>query len=132
MRAKGPAEAIEIRRGEIERLRGAGSQYYKVTGEIQVNGTGEGAITVPFPIFFVGKPALSIGHELGPGQPYTSGNFPVCSTTVLRWEEKIRDDGTVLYAGALFGIVTSGPVGQVVIVQWHVEGIGIRNPIPAE
>jgi hypothetical protein len=125
----GPGHAIELRRAEIERINNTGAQYFKASGEIQVNGTGEAAISVAFPIYFSDKPLLSTGFELGPGQPFVPGNLPVCSATVLRWEERVRDDGTVVFAGAVFGIVTSGPEGQVTVLQWHVEGTGLRGPV---
>ncbi len=116
----------------MERQANSEAQPTIVTGEIQVNGTGEGAVTVSFPVLFVNKPYFSWGSELGPGQPTVSGSFPACSMSVLQWSEQMRDDGTVIYAGATFGTVTSGPIGQVMIVQWHMEGTALTGPTSNE
>lgn len=123
------SSAFEVRRGEVERMGNSEAQPTKVFGEIQANGTGECAVTVAFPVLFVNKPLFSWGSELGPGQPTVSGSFPACSTSVLQWSEGVRDDGTVIYSGATFGIITSGPDGQVMIVQWHMEGVALTGPV---
>lgn len=128
-RARGPAEAIETRRGEVERIHAAGAQYFKVSGEIQVIDPGETAIIVNFPVIFVDKPAFSFGPTLDDGQPIQIGSLPTCSVVVISWQERIRDDDTVLYVGAQFAIVTTGPENQVMLVQWHMEGIGLRGPV---
>lgn len=121
--------AIESRRGEIERKRAAGAQYFKVSGEIEVDGVGETAISVSFPVLFVDKPAYSFGPELYPGQVTVIGNLPTASCTVLLWHHRVRDDGSNIYTGAQFAIVTTGPTGQAMIIQWHMEGIGLRGPV---
>lgn len=124
------AMAVENRRGTVERLTNAAAQYFKVTGEVEVSGTGEAIISVLFPVYFIDKPRLSTGHELGFAQPAVAGNLPVVTTCVLAWNQSTRNDGTIIYAGMTLGIVSDGPDGQVLNIQWHVEGVGIRGPIP--
>lgn len=124
--------AFEKRRGEVERIGNAQAQVFRVNGEIEVDGVGEFAVTVDFPCLFVDKPEFSFGPELGPGQPVVQGQFPECDCVISQWQSKVRDDGTVIYAGATFCIVTNGPVGQVMLVQYHMEGVGLQGPVPNE
>ncbi len=121
--------AIEIRRGEVERIANAQSQNFKVTGEIQINGVGEAIKSVMFPVLFTEKPVPGFGPQLGPGQLVVAGQLPTCSVVVLQWHEYVRDDGSVIYAGATFGIVTTGPAGQVMHLGWSMEEVGLRGPI---
>lgn len=122
--------AFESKRGEVERQSDSEAQNFHVTGEIQCNGAGENVVSVTFPILFVVKPSYSFGPELGPGQPAIAGQLPECSMTVLQWHENVREDGSIIYAGATFGAVTYGPATQVVTVQWHMQGVGLRGPAP--
>src|SRR5690348_16913053 len=124
-----PPHAIELRRGEIERMGNQSAQYYKVSGEIEVVGPGEAAISVLFPVLFVDKPAFSFGSALNPGSVVTIGSLPTCTVVVLVWHERVREDGSIMYVGAQFAIVTTGPSDQVMLVQWHMEGVGLRGPV---
>lgn len=130
MRTNDLGAVFELRRGEVDRIAAQGAQYFKVSGEIEVSDTGEAVVAVNFPVQFVAKPHYSCGAELGPGQTTTVGQLPVGNICVLKWQETVRDDGSVIYSGASFGIVTAGLTGQVMIMQWHMEGIGLRNPVP--
>lgn len=130
MRPKDLSTAIEVRRGEIERVRSAGAQDVKVTGTIQVTEPGEAVISVTFPTLYVNKPDFTFGPELGPGQALVIQSLPSACLTVVQWGEAIRDDGTVLYAGATFAVVTEGPIGQVMLIQWHMDGLALRGPSP--
>lgn len=109
---------------------GAQAQYFKITGEVECNQPGEGVINVVFPVFFTEKPRFSYGVELMPGQPIAAGQFPRCTATVIQWGQRGREDGSFVYSGASFSISVDGPDGQVLIVQWHMEGMGLRGPIP--
>lgn len=141
-RTKNLGNAFENRRGELERINNAQAQYFAVTGEIEVDGVGEASANVLFPCLFTDKPRFHSGHELGPGQPVTSGSMPTAAITVLAWDQRVRDDGTVVYAGATLGIVTTGPApvtspitgvnstAQVMVIQWHMDGVGLRGPVP--
>lgn len=130
MRVRDLGSALETRRGTVDRIHAAGAQYFHVTGEIEAGGIGEATHTVNFPCLFTEKPRWYYGPELGPGQTITEGQLPVGNMTLLIWHETVRDDGTVIYSGATFGMVSSGPIGQVIIFQYHVSGIGLRNPVP--
>lgn len=130
MKPKNIGSAFEIRRGEVDRIAAQGAQYFKITGEIEADGVGEAAHTVDFPCLFTDKPSFSFGPELGAGQVVVTGSLPTGSMVVLNWQESVRDDGTVIYSGATFAMVTTGPADQVMVFQWHMEGIGLRNPVP--
>ena len=124
------ATAFEHRRGTVERIENAQAQYFVVTGEVEVVGTGEASADLLFPCYFVGKPRLFPTHELSPGQPFVAGQMPTASMTVLDWSSSIQDDNTVLYMGARVGFVTTGPTGQSMLIQWHADGPALRGPIP--
>jgi hypothetical protein len=128
-RAHGPADAFERRRGDVEQVNNAGAQYFKVSGIIEVIGPGEATISISFPVLFVDKPAFSYGPEVGSGQPTTIGNLPKCSVVVIAWDERVRNDGSVIYVGVQYAILTEGPADQVLFLQWHMEGVGLRDPI---
>lgn len=130
MRRNDVGSALELRRGEVERQTAAQAQYFKVSGEIEINGSGEATISVAFPVLFVDKPSFSFGAELGAGEPLAAGNLPTGSLCVAQWGEQARDDGTIIYSGATFAVVSTGPPGQTMILQWHMEGIGLRGPTP--
>lgn len=121
--------AIETRRGEIERVQGAGAQFFKVTGEVTVYGVGEAIAEVTFPVLFTEEPRGSYFGILFPGSPVEAGSLPTLSVVASHWGEQARDDGTALIQGATLAIVTTGPEGQNMRVQWHMEGTGLRSPI---
>lgn len=129
-----PQEApgtIEARRSEVERQRDAQAQYYKVSGIVEVANLGESQVRVAFPVDFVEQPIIHFGAETGYGTTTpVAGGFPSWSAMVQNWDFRFKPDGSYLYVGALFGIITSGdPVANTVNnIHWSVEGIGLRNP----
>lgn len=129
-KANSAAHAIELRRGEIDRVNAQGAQFMKVTGDIEVDDIGETVCTVSFPCYFSEKPFFTFGPELASGVQPVSGQLPTCHAVVTKWQETVRDDNTNIYSGATISIVTSGPAGQAMIVQWHMEGTALRGPVP--
>lgn len=120
---------LDERRAQVESSVTSGPQYYKVHGEIQVTGAGECQARIVFPVRFVDKPLPHFGGELGYGSPTaTLGSYPTYSTTVHAWDYRMKPDGSFLYVGALFGVVTTGQPSQVMNIHWSVEGLGLRNP----
>jgi hypothetical protein len=130
MRRNDIGGALEVRRGEVDRQASAEAQYFKVSGEIEMNGSGEAVIAVSFPVYFVDKPSFSFGAELGAGEPLTAGQLPTGHLVVAQWGERQRDNGSIVYAGATFAVVTTGPATQTLILHWHMEGVGLRGPTP--
>lgn len=122
--------AIETRRAAVDRIEKAQAQFFNVRGTVQCNGTGEAIVDILFPCLFTIKPRFYYGAELAPGGAITSGSIPTATCVVLSWDSRVRDDGTVIYSGATLGIVTTGPTGQVMKVQWHMSGTGLRGPVP--
>ena len=120
--------AFDKQRSNQERIENAEAQWFHCTGEIQVYRAGASTVSVLFPVFYTDKPRFSYGAELSPGDSYETGNMPTCSVVVLSWDQRLREDGTVVYAGATFCIVTSGQTEQSMIAHWHMEGIGLRSP----
>ena len=123
-----PMRVLEERRTEVERTRDGFAQYFKIHGEFEVYGSGEGSSSVNFPIRFSDKPVMHFGSELAPGDTYTTGALPTANLTVLSWAISPNASGTVTYVGADFGVVTTGSATQTMIVFWSVEGVGVRNP----
>lgn len=126
---------LEHRRSDIERQRDAQAQYFKVSGIIEVSNIGESQVRISFPVFFVNQPVVHFGGEVGYGTlTAVAGAFPSWSAMVQNWDFRFKPDGSYLYVGALFGIITSGdPIVNVVTnIHWSVEGIGLRNPSTVE
>lgn len=119
--------ALNARASTKDRIRSAQAQYYVVTAEIDVIGAGEAVVDVTFPVYFVDKPKHYKGGELQSGESFTTGSFPTTDIVILQWDTRLRDDGTAVYSGATIGIVTTGIPGQLSTVQFHAEGIGIRQ-----
>lgn len=130
MRPTDVGGAMDGRDDDRERIRRGQAQYLKVTGEVECDQPGEGVINVLFPVYFTEKPRFSYGLELLPGQALVAGQFPRCSATVMRWGQRGRDDGSFVYSGAALSISTEGPTGQVLVVQWHMEGMALSGPVP--
>lgn len=131
-KAHEPNDAFEIRRGEIERIQNAGAHYTKISGKVRIIGVGESSYSVVFPVLFVEQPLFSCGPLLDPGISVVKMSLPTCTGTVHLWHERVRDDGTNIYAGAEIGFVSTGPTDQVMLVQWHMEGVALRGPVDEE
>ena len=127
-RPKNLQAALDNRRIEVARIDNAGSQWFHLTGEINIQGAGAATASVLFPVFFTEKPRFSFGAELAPCDTYTVGNMPTCSVVVLNWDLAARLDGSQLFKGATFCVVTTGPADQNMIAHWHMEGVGLRGP----
>lgn len=123
------SHAIETRRGEIERVRDSGTQWFKISGDVTVYGAGEAVVSVTFPVYFTEEPRGSFFGRLYPGSAVEAGSLPTVSVVASSWGETLRDDGTVLIGGATLAIVTTGPESQNMVVQWHMEGVGLRGPL---
>lgn len=119
---------FEHRRSEIERVNNQTAQWFHCTGEIQVFGSGAATVDVLFPTYFVEKPRPSFGAELAGGEALVEGNMPTCSVVVIEWDNRRRDDGSVVYAGATLCVVTGGPVDQSMIAHWNFEGLALVSP----
>lgn len=124
---------VEARRAEIERQRDAQSQYFKVTGIVEVVGVGEAQVELAFPVYFAEQPILHFGGELAVGSlTVVAGSFPQWSATMHAWYYSFKPDGTKLYVGGILGVVTFGDPLQVMDIHWSVEGVGLRNPAISE
>ena len=109
------------------------SDVYTLVGRFQVDGTGESARDVSFPVNFSEIPNFSFGFELAPGHSVTDNSFPTLSMCVLRWASSV-DDATAsraaqLFTGCTFGVVVTGQTGQKVWVHWRMEGNALSTPI---
>ncbi len=132
MRPRDVGTALEAKRGNQERINNAQAQPFKIHGTVDINNTGESVIALNFPVMFIEMPISAFGAFLSSGQAYLAGAFPTWSATILRWDERGREDGTVIYAGATLGVVADGVADQVLVIQWQMEGIGLRGPTPDE
>jgi hypothetical protein len=119
---------IESRRADLERVDAMTIKDHVISGLIEVNGAGEVAIDVNFPVWFTEKPSTYFGGELGDGHSPTTTDFPTISVMVLRWAKETRGLGDY-WTGATLGIVTTGEAEHQVIAHWHMEGKALRNPV---
>lgn len=122
--------ALNSRSAREQRTEDSESQYYHVTCEIPIVGNeaaNESIVDVTFPVYFVDKPKHSFGAEILNGQVVVAGAFPTIMPCVIQWDIRSRDDGSPVYSGATIGIVMTGQENQLGQVQFHVEGVGIRQ-----
>lgn len=107
-------------------------QLSECSGTIFIEGPGELAYEVLFPVAFIEKPAISGGFELVENTSPEAGNFPTCSVGVLRWITHTPDPIRTYWKGAVLSIVTTGktePVPQLFYAHWQMRGRALRNPI---
>lgn len=120
---------FEYRRGEVERIIADQIAPTRVSGFELIQGAGEVAFDVHFPIWFVEKPAMSFGGELDDTQPLTEKKYPTVSVVVFRWEKKLTDrPGGGYFTGATLAVVTTGPNDLNMTVHWQAEGKAMTNP----
>ena len=99
----------------------------RLSGFMNVTGTGEVSVDVAFPIWFIEKPSLTFGAELADGHSPEATNFPTVSVMVLKWRTETRGLGTY-WVGATLGVVTTGKEGHETIVHWQAEAKALQNP----
>jgi hypothetical protein len=99
-----------------------------------LNGVGEIAKEVVFPVKFVEKPLLSFGGELSENSSPTDGSFPTVSVVVGGWNLEIpgvenqETPDRKYFVGANLLVVTTG-VDESMWIHWHMTGVAITNPV---
>lgn len=135
MQAQRQAQIVQQMRGsDTIRTAQFSVQLSEASGTIFIEGPGELAYEVLFPVAFIEKPAISGGFELAENQSPEAGNFPTCSVGVLRWNTHTPDgpNGVRTYwKGAVLSIVTTGreEPPQLFYAHWQMRGRALRNPI---
>lgn len=119
----------ERRRNQLERIAELGVALTEATGTMTVAGVGEMSREVGFTVFFLERPALSIGWEIADEAVPTPGNWPVVSAGIFRWLRKDMGAGRKYYSGAQIGVVVQASADQKITVHWSVRGKAFRNPV---
>lgn len=119
---------LEGRRGEVERQRSVQGGSHRISGFVEVAGAGEVLADVNFPVWFIERPSMSFGGELGPNEPLEVENYPTVSVMVKSWAKR-QKAGADYFTGATLIVVTSGPEKQRVIAHWQMEGRALVNPL---
>jgi hypothetical protein len=122
---------FENRRAEVDRQDAMGISNHRISGFLTVLGAGEVAVDVPFPLWFVEKPAFSFGGELAEGHSAEALNMPTVSCVVLRWATQTREMATY-WTGANLAVVTTGKEDHSMVVHWHMEGKAFVNPVAGD
>lgn len=99
-----------------------------LSGQIQINGSGDSIVNIPFPIQFSQKPILSFGGDLEHGQSVTIGSLPTVSMIVTRWDIVGSPPLQLFYQGATVAIVTSGVDDQIMYAHYTFTGVALSNP----
>lgn len=99
----------------------------KLSGQVMLDGPGEGRFPITFPISFSEKPLLSFGGELKIGTEPVPGNFPTVSVVVGKWITTQVPPFQLNYTGCDLLIVTTGHVAQRMFIHWHLEGMAYNN-----
>ena len=116
------------------RLEDSVARTQVVSGQFLLNGVGEIAKEVVFPVKFVEKPLLSFGGELSENSSPTDGSFPTVSVVVGGWNLEIpgvenqETPDRKYFVGANLLVVTTG-VDESMWIHWHMTGVAITNPV---
>lgn len=124
-----PGRFFEQRRTEVARKESMTVRLHRVSGFLLVEGTGEVAVEVNFPVHFTEMPGMSFGASLDDNQSATEGSYPTADVVVHQWKKAMRGQFGEYWVGARLGVVCSGKTGQKMWVHWHAEGYAMRNPI---
>lgn len=119
---------IDRRRADLERADLMTIGLTRVTGFVDIQGAGEVAVEIEFPVWFTEKPSASFGGELAEGHSAEATNFPTISIVILRWITATRGLGTY-YSGAVLGVVTTGVSDHGMIAHYQLEGKAMQNPV---
>lgn len=121
--------ALEVRRGDIDRVEEVAGGIFKSAIFLDIAGAGETFANIQFSVRFVEQPTLTTGWNMMRNQKLIPGNFPVCSAGVYVWQYGIKNDnGAYYYDGATMAITTIGPVNLHLTMHLVFEGRAVRPP----
>lgn len=122
------ARGLQQQRDHLNDANARGVKVFKVTGRVQVIGSGETSINVTFPVTFAERPGFSFGGELAENQIPTAGHLPTVNAVVASWTKIEKVTGIYHYTGAVMTFVVSHNPNYC-WVHWHMEGKAFQNPI---
>jgi hypothetical protein len=105
------------------------ARTYTVSGQFLMNGAGEVAKDISFPVLFTEKPLLSFGADLAEGSHVTIGGFPTVSVVVQSYVKQARNSQADNYSGARILCVTTGQHDQSVWIHYQFTGLALVNPL---
>lgn len=123
------ASPLESRRAAVGRIDAMGAKVHRVQGFLTVDGAGEAAVEVAFPVWFIERPLCTFGGEMAENESPEAGGFPTVSVVVLAWAFQDYPGGVRYYSGARLAVVTTGRDGHQMLVHWQAEGKALRNPV---
>lgn len=89
-------------------------QHGIATGFVDLAGPGESTVEIAFPQIFAEKPVFTFGFELGPSSWIETGDFPVGTAVVTRWQNRQLNDMPT-WVGAKLAVVLVGIKGPAVL-----------------
>lgn len=128
-------KAVEQRRGQVEADRAIQGGHMVAEGIIDLLGTGEVTVEVPFPVTFVEMPIVLGGGIVGVNQRIVPGEFPTVDVQVLRFDEIINPatPDSPRYRGCTLIIVVEGAADDEDTYKshawWTARGRALTNPV---
>jgi len=122
------AQALEQRRGVVERGQALASRVHRLQGFLDLVGTGVATFDIAFPVRFLEMPAMTSGFSLADGEVVDVFSMPSVSIGVASWK-LLRPIATVTYwVGATLAITVTGRNAQKLTAHWQAEGKCLRGP----
>lgn len=121
---------FESRRSDVNRINTHGVKLHQYMVETLITGTGEAVVEIPFPVYFVDRPAFYTGLVLDDNITVVAQSFPTYSATVVRWNRITKQGENVgyFYKGATVAVRITGSDTQRAFLQTHFHGKAMRNP----
>jgi hypothetical protein len=112
------------------------AQQHTVSGEfLVVGGVGEVKAQTLFPVKFIEMPSFYSGVRIPASNTTFEGDMPYANVVACNWiiespdpsTSYLRVPRTKLYVGCDIGVITHGPAGTKLIINWNFTGVGIAS-----
>lgn len=121
---------LQKHKDDKNRIDDQGVKIFRVSGRVQIIGTGECSVDVDFPVTFAELPAVSFGWELAKLQTskLLGGYLPSANVGIASWKTVPKVAGLFHYTGCVL-IVTAVNNPHYMWIHWHAEGRAFQNPV---
>lgn len=121
---------FEQRRNDIDRINDMTVKVTRYQGRVQILGSGDSTIDIPFPVKFSERPTVYCGLEFDEASWPTTGDYPTWGATVSSWQREGEIEGAFAgyYIGATVVIRIIAPAANFWL-HYTFDGKALRNPI---
>lgn len=118
------------RHNDVVRLTDSFPTVTSVDGQFLVDGSGEAAQTVHFPVRFIERPNFVSGGELHLDTSPVAGQAPTISCVINTWitDPPVLTTAQLYFIGANLVVVSTGPSNQRMWVHWRATGRALVAP----